>query len=256
LVDLGNLVGESEATVLTEITVQDPIYVYFNLSELDLLKVLESYRARVREKGIDTRRESARKTGFEVFLGLSNEEGFPHKGIVDYTESGLNPATGTLQLRGIFDNSMQPPLLVPGLFTRVRLPVGQRPDLPLVSERAIGADQSGNFLLIVNQKNVVEKRSVKLGQLVDGLRVIESGLRPEDRVVVNGIQRARPGGKVDPAETEMQTLTATAIAATSGAGEEAKSSTPNAATDTAAADAAPEDTTNQDAGTDAPAKQQ
>jgi RND family efflux transporter MFP subunit len=231
LVDPGNLVGEGEATVLTEITVRDPVYVYFNLSELDLLKVAEAFRARVEEKGIDTRTESPRAVGFEVFLGLSNEEGFPHKGILDYAESGLDPDTGTLQLRAIFDNSLQPPRLVPGLFGRVRLPVAERPDMPLVSERAIGSDQSGSFLLVVNQDNVVEKRNVERGQLVDGLRVIESGLRPQDRVVVNGIQRARPGGKVDPEETEMQTLAATALAAPSEAREQDKSGTAKAATE-------------------------
>ncbi len=243
LVDLGNLVGEGEATVLTEITVQDPMYVYFNLNELDLLKLVEAYRVRVREKGIDTSKESASKVGFEVFLGLSNEKGFPHKGIVDYAESGLDPETGTLQLRGIFENSLRPPKLYPGLFGRVRLPIAERPDMPLVTERAIGADQSGQFLLVVNQENVVEKHNVELGQLVDGLRVIESGLRPEDRVVVNGIQRARPGGKVDPEETEMKTLTATAIATAAGEGqEEQKDSTADAATK----DAAPTDTATKD----------
>jgi RND family efflux transporter MFP subunit len=253
LVDLGNLVGEGEATVLTEITVQDPMYVYFNLSELDLLKVVESYRARVREKGIDTRTEPARKAGFEVFLGLSDEEGFPHKGIVDYAESGLDRETGTLQLRGIFDNSMRPPKLYPGLFGRVRLPIAERPDMPLVSERAIGSDQSGHFLLVVNQENVVEKHNVGLGQLVDGLRVIESGLRPEDWVVVNGIQRARPGGKVEPEQTEMKALTATAIAAVADAREKQESGKASAAAtqaappDTAAAEATPEDPANKDA---------
>jgi RND family efflux transporter MFP subunit len=263
LVDLGNLVGEGEATVLTEITVLDPMYVYFNLSELDLLKVVESYRARVREKGMDTRTESASKAGFEVFLGLSDEEGFPRKGILDFAESGLDPETGTLQLRGTFENAMRPPELYPGLFGRVRLPIAERSDMPLVSERAIGSDQSGHFLLVVNQENVVEKHNVELGQLVDGLRVIESGLRPEDRVVVNGIQRARPGGKVDPEQTEMKTLTATAIAAASGAKKKDESGTASAADaeatspDAATAEAAPENPANGDAAaTEAHADQQ
>ncbi len=258
LVDLGNLVGEGEATVLTEITVRDPMYVYFNLNELDLLKLREAYRARVEEKGVDTKTESASKAGFEVFLGLSDEVGYPHKGILDFAESGLDPETGTLQLRATFDNSLLPPKLYPGLFGRVRLPVAERPDMPLVTDRAVGSDQSGNFLLVVNQEDVVEKHNVELGQLVDGLRVIESGLRPEDRVVVNGIQRARPGGKVDPEETEMKTLTATAITAASGEGREGpKDDTADTATkdaaptdtaikDTAAADAAPADASTGD----------
>ncbi|MDH3912125.1 MAG: efflux RND transporter periplasmic adaptor subunit [Rhodospirillales bacterium] len=243
LVDLGNLVGEGEATVLTEITVLDPMYVYFNLNELDLLKVVDSYRARVREKGMDTTTESASKAGFEVFLGLSDEEGFPRKGILDFAESGLDPKTGTLQLRATFENAMRPPELYPGLFGRVRLPIAERPDMPLVTERAIGSDQSGHYLLVVNQENIVEKHNVELGRLVDGLRVIESGLRPEDQVVVNGIQRARPGGKVDPEQTGMETLTATAIAAASGAREKEESGAASAA----AAEAAPEDPANIDA---------
>jgi len=251
LVDLGNLVGEGEATVLTEITVQDPMYVYFNLSELDLLKVVETYRARVREKGIDTRTESARKAGLEVFLGLSDEAGYPHRGIIDFAESGVDPETGTLQLRAIFDNSLRPPKLYPGLFGRLRLPVAERPDMPLVTDRAVGADQSGRFLLVVNRENVVEKRNVELGQLVDGLRVIESGLGPEDRVVVSGIQRARPGAKVDPVETEMNTLTATAIAAKSreqnADGTAGEAATDTAVTDAAAADAAAADAAATDA---------
>jgi membrane fusion protein (multidrug efflux system) len=177
---------------------------------------------------------------------------------MDFAESGLDPQTGTLQVRATFDNSQEPPALYPGLFGRVRLPIAERPDRPLVTERAVGSDQSGNFLLVVTQENVVEKHNVELGQLVDGLRVIESGLRPEDRVVVNGIQRARPGGKVDPEETEMKTLTATAITAASGEGREGpKDDTADTATkdaaptdtaikDTAAADAAPADASTGD----------
>jgi len=133
----------------------------------------------------------------------------------------------------------------------LRLPVAERPDMPLVTDRAVGADQSGRFLLVVNRENVVEKRNVQLGQLVDGLRVIESGLGPEDRVVVSGIQRARPGAKVDPVETEMNTLTATAIAAKSreqnADGTAGEAATDTAVTDAAAADAAAADAAATDA---------
>ena len=201
LVDLGNLVGEGEATVLTEITVQHPMYVYINLNELDLLKVADAFKKRVREKKIDLRKEETKRAGLEVFLGLADEEGYPHKGIVDFAESGLDPDTGTLQMRATFDNSKQPPDLYPGLFGRIRLPIADRQDMPLVADSAVGTDQSGTYLLVVNQKDVVEKRNVDLGQLIDGLRVIEKGLAPEDRIVVNGLQRARPGAQVDPEET-------------------------------------------------------
>jgi membrane fusion protein (multidrug efflux system) len=102
-------------------------------------------------------------------------------------------------------------VLVPGFFTRLRMPIDKQADALLVSERAIGADQSGTFVLAVNSENVVEKRLIRMGQLVDGLRVIEEGLAPNEAVVVKGIQRARPGSKVDPKSIEMATLTAYAL---------------------------------------------
>lgn len=218
-VDIGNLVGEGQATVLTTITNYDPMYVYFNLNERDLLRVVAIYRARVREKGLDPAKDTDAQAEIALYLGLADEEGYPHQGILDFAESGVDPNTGTLQLRGTFVNKELPARLMPGLFARVRLPIAQRSDMPLVSERAIGADQSGQYLLVVNQDNTVEKRNVRLGQLVDGLRVIEEGLRGEDRVIVNGIQRARPGGKVDPQETDMAAMTARQTAAKGSAAE-------------------------------------
>ncbi len=195
-VDIGNLVGEGEATVLTDITQYDPMYVYFNLNELDLLRVMSMYREKVKEKGLDPEIHVDADAEIEVFLGLADEEGYPHEGVLDFGESVVDPDTGTVQLRGTFENSQQPVVLIPGLFARVRLPIAQRQNIPLVSERALGADQSGQYLLAVNSENMVEKRNVRLGQLVDGLRVIEEGLRESDWVVVNGMQRARPGAKV------------------------------------------------------------
>jgi membrane fusion protein (multidrug efflux system) len=130
---------------------------------------------------------------------------------VDFAESGVDPATGTLQLRGVFPNPGPAPILLPGLFTSLRMPIGKRENALLVTERAIGSDQSGRFLLTVNSENVVEKKSIRMGRLVDGLRVIEDGLQPDERVVVNGLQRARPGAKVDPQPTNMKSLTASAL---------------------------------------------
>ncbi|GMQ90690.1 MAG: efflux RND transporter periplasmic adaptor subunit [Gammaproteobacteria bacterium] len=215
-VDVGNLVGQGEATVLTEVTDYDPMYVYFNLNELDLLRVQAMYRAEVKNKGPDPakdreRQATIRKADIQVYLGLADEEGYPHEGVLDFAESGVDPDTGTIQLRAVFKNGDVPPALIPGLFARVRLPIAKRPDMPLVSDRAINADQSGRYLLIVNSENVVEKHNVRLGQLVDGLRVIEEGLRKDDWVVVNGIQRARPGGKADPEKIDMASLTASAL---------------------------------------------
>jgi RND family efflux transporter MFP subunit len=213
LVDVGNLVGEGEPTLLTIITRYDPMYVYFNLNERDLLKVLAMYRQEVQEKGIDTDTDLDSKADIPLFLGLANEEGYPHKGEYEFGESSVDPGTGTLQLRGVFPNPGKIPALLPGLFTRLRMPIGKREDALLVTERAIGADQGGRYLLAVNSENVVEKRLIHMGQLVDGLRVIEEGLQPGDWVIVNGIQRARPGAKVDPARTDMRSLTASALKA-------------------------------------------
>jgi RND family efflux transporter MFP subunit len=212
-VDLGNLVGEGEPTLLTKITQYDPIYAYFNLNELDLLKVRAMYRERIKEKGIDPQKEPDNRAEIPLFLGLADEEGYPHEGIADFAESGVDPATGTLQLRGIYPNSDNPPALIPGLFARIRMPIDKTANALLVTERAIGADQGGSYLLVVNSKNMVEKKPIRMGRLIDGMRVIKEGLRAGEWVVVKGLQRARPGAKVDPERLEMSSLTASALKA-------------------------------------------
>ena len=216
-VDIGNLVGEGEPTLLTKVTRFDPMYVYFNLNELDLLSVLSMYRERVKEKGLNPDEDPESRAEITLSLGLANEEGFPHNGIADYSASSVDPGTGTLQLRGIFPNPGPAPVLFPGLFARLRMPIDKRDQALLVTERAIGADQAGNYLLVVNSENKVDKRTIRMGPLVDGLRVIEQGLAPGERVIVKGIQRVRPGATVDPEQIDMQTLTASAIKATTEA---------------------------------------
>ena len=212
-VDLGNLVGEGEPTLLTTVTRFDPMYVYFNLNERDLLTVLAMYREKVKEENVDPSTQSVAKADIPLFLGLATEEGYPHQGTYDFGETSVDPGTGTLQLRGVFPNPGPAPVLLPGLFTRLRMPIDKRANALLVTERAIGADQSGRYLLAVNSENVVEKRLIRMGQLVDGLIVIDEGLRPGEWVVVNGLQRARPGAKVDPERIDMATLKASALRA-------------------------------------------
>jgi RND family efflux transporter MFP subunit len=212
-VDLGNLVGEGEPTLLTTVTRYDPMYVYFNLNEYDLLRVQTMYRKRLQEKGIDSGKEPDSRAEIPLFLGLANEQGYPHEGVGDFSESGVDPATGTLQLRGVIANPGPPYVLLPGLFARLRMPIDKRDKALLVTERAIGADQSGNYLLTVGSDNVVEKKPIRMGQLVDGLRVIEEGLQPGQLVIVRGLQRSRSGSEVDPEKIDMQTLTASAIKA-------------------------------------------
>lgn len=220
LVDLGNLVGEGEPTLLTKVTRNDPMYVYFNLNERDLLMVMAMYRKTVEEKGLNSDKDSSIKADIPLFLGLANEEGYPHKGTLDFAESGVDTGTGTLQLRGVFPNPGSERVLVPGLFTRLRMPFDKQKNALLVTERAIGADQGGRYLLAVNSENVVEKRPIRMGQLVDGLSVIEEGVQPGEWVVVNGLQRARPGAKVDPEQTDMNTLTASALKAAAEASKD------------------------------------
>ncbi len=214
LVDVGNLVGEREPTLLTTITSYDPMYVYFNLNERDLLKVVAMYRESIKQKGFDPDTDADIKAEIPLFLGLANEEGYPHKGMLDFAESSVDPGTGTLQLRGVFPNPGKAPSLYPGLFTRIRMPIAERENALLVTERAVGADQGGRYLLAVSSENVVEKRLIRMGQLVDGLRVIEEGIQPGDLVMVNGLQRARPGAKVDPERTDMGLFKASALRAT------------------------------------------
>ena len=210
-VDVGNLVGEGEATVLTEITRYDPIYVYFNLNERDLLRILAVIREDAKTKGLNPDELSNEEIEVPIYLALANEEGYPHEGKYDYADSVVDPETGTLQLRGTFENSARPPRLFPGLFTRIRLPIGTRADMPLVSERAIGNDQRGTYVLVVTAENVVERRSVKTGRQIDGLIVIEDGVQKDERVVVKGVQRARPGRIVDPQTVDMASLTTSAM---------------------------------------------
>jgi membrane fusion protein (multidrug efflux system) len=130
-------------------------------------------------------------------LGLANEEGYPHTGQLDYADPEVDASTGTVLLRGVFPNP-HPVRLIPGLFVRVRLAVRQHEDALLVSERALGQDQSGSYVLVVGDDDVVEHRSVKLGAAREGMRVVRSGLEPDDRVILEGLLRARPGAKVTP----------------------------------------------------------
>jgi len=189
-VDVGNLVGAGEFTLLTTIRQGSPIYAYFSINERDLLRVMKM----ARQEGIPA--DNPDKIVLE--LGLANETGFPHKGHLDYADSTVDPKTGTLELRGVFPNPGPPYIILPGLFVRLRLPVAERENALLVTERALGLDQGGRYLLVVNNENKVEQRHVKIGALRDGMRVIEDGLKPEDSVVVKGIQRAIPGAKVTP----------------------------------------------------------
>jgi RND family efflux transporter MFP subunit len=187
LVDIGNLVGAGEATLLTTVVNDDPIYAYFNVSERDILHYTKMERM---NKG--PLREEERDS---IAMGLSNEKGFPHQGKVDYIDNKVDTRTGTIQVRAVFPN--QDHIIYGGLFVRVRVPLRRMKGALLVSNRALGSDQGGHYLFVVNQKGEVEYRKIQIGPLQDdGMRVILEGIKPEDKVIIKGIQRVRPGMKV------------------------------------------------------------
>lgn len=191
LVDVGNLVGATERTLLATIVREDPIYVYFNVSERDYLYYKKHHG--------ETQSPTNPSPATPIYLGLSDENGYPHEGRVDYVGNRIDASSGTIQVRGVFTNPDH--LILPGLFARIRVPIGTERDALLVPEPALGADQQGRYLLLVNKDNVVEYRPVRIGTKVDGKCVIEEGLAPDDRVIVSGIQRALPGAKVEPKES-------------------------------------------------------
>jgi len=190
LVDPGNVVaGAGQQTALAEIVQLDPIYVVANLSEQDVLKV----RANLGQH----RLTMADLQKVPVDVALSDETGFPHQGTIEYVAPALDPATGTLLVRGILANPDR--TLLPGFFVKIRLPMERvERNALLVPDRALQEDQGGRYLLVLNKDNVVEQRYVQLGELVGALRVVTSGLKLDDRVVVGDLWRANPGTKVTP----------------------------------------------------------
>jgi RND family efflux transporter MFP subunit len=195
LIDVGNLVGGGgggQDTVLAEINQIDPLYVYFTINERDLLRVIGE-RGATRRQGASQKEERQ-----ELFMGLASEKGYPHQGVADYAAITVNPQTGTLQVRGIFPNPKGE--ILPGLFARIQAPFQQTKDALLVQADAVSFDQLGNFVLIVKDKNVVERRQVEIGEQVGEMRVIRSGLTGNERVIVDGLLRAVPGREVTPEE--------------------------------------------------------
>jgi RND family efflux transporter MFP subunit len=196
-VSVGELVGGDHTSELATIVQLDPIWVWFNLSERDV----QRGRAQLTRQGVAIA-DLINKAPVEV--GLQTETGYPHKGLLDYVSPDVNQSTGTLQVRAVFENAKQ--ALLPGYFVRVRVPLRAQQAL-LVPEVAVGADQAGRYVLVVNADGIVEQRRVQLGQTTGEMRVIEGGLKPDERVIVAGILEAVPGQKVDP---QLQASTPTA----------------------------------------------
>lgn len=193
LVSVGELVGVASPTQLATIVQLDPIYVNFNVGEQDVLRI----RAEAVMKGLT----SADLLNIPVEVGLQTETGYPHRGKLDYAAPTVNQSTGTLAVRGVLPNANR--ALLPGYFVRVRVPIEESVKALLVPDVALGSDQGGQYLLVVNNDNVVEQRKVEIGPVEGSLRVIEKGLGPEDRVVIAGVLRAIPGQKVNP---KLQTI--------------------------------------------------
>jgi RND family efflux transporter MFP subunit len=199
-IDAGNLVvvGASGGPLLTTVVSLDPISVDFDADERALVRLRKTTLAR----NGTLAPENIRDADAPVQVGLAEESGFPHQGTIDFIDNRIDPSTGTIHVRAKLPNADR--LLTPGLFCRVRVPVGAAQPGMLVTDRAVGTDQDRKYLLVVNDQNVVEYRPVKLGAMHDGLRAVAEGVAPTDWVIVNGIQRVRPGVTVTPQKVGMR----------------------------------------------------
>lgn len=196
LVTEGNLItgGPANATLLTTIVSVDPIYAYTDVDETAAL--------RYRRLAAEGKRASAVDTVIPAELALPDDFGWPHKGGVDFVDNRVDPSTGTIRGRAVFPNAQR--ILGPGFFARVRIPGSGEYDALLVREHAILSDQAMKLVMVVGPNNIPEPRPVKIGPMVDGLRVIREGIQAGDRIIVEGLAKVRPGVPVKPADEPMQ----------------------------------------------------
>jgi len=197
-VTVGNLVSagdQTPGTLLTTIVSVDPMYAYFDVDEQTVQRVMQLI-----SEGKAKRRDDV---DIPVWLGLASEEGFPHQGTINFIDNQLNPRTGTMRVRGVFPNKDEG--LFTAYFARVRVPIGVPHKSLLISERALDTDQGQKIVYVVDRDNRVASRPVQLGALHDGLREITEGLKPGERVIVNGLQLVRPGMTVEPNLVDMPT---------------------------------------------------
>jgi len=183
----GNLISSgvagSGATLLTTIVSLNPLYLYGDADERSVLKYLH-----LRREGT---RVSARDELIPAEMGLADETGFPHKGYMDFVDNRIDPGTGTMRARGVFSNADHS--LSPGFFGRIRIPGSGKYPALLIPDRALGSDQAQKFVYVVNPEKKVEFRPVKIGPMIDGLRVVKEGLKPGEQIVIEGLMRVRPG---------------------------------------------------------------
>jgi RND family efflux transporter MFP subunit len=191
----GNLVtgGSNGGTLLTSVVSMDPIYLYFDADEQSYLRYSQMAR--------NGQRQSSRETGNPVQIGLANEEGFPHAGTMDFVDNQLNPQTGTIRGRAVIPN--KDGQFTPGLFARVQLLGSGEYSAILIDDRAVNTDQSQKYVFLLGANNQISYQKVKLGRVIDGLRVVLEGLKAGDVIVVNGAQRVHPGITVTPQRVAM-----------------------------------------------------
>jgi len=197
-VTAGNLVtggSSANASLLTTIVSVDPIYCYFDADEASVLRYRQLYR--------EGKRVSAMFETIPAEMQLGNEPSYPHKGRIDFVDNQLNPATGTIRARGVFPNADK--LMSPGFFARVRIPGAGEYSAVLIRDSAVGSDQGRAFVLTVDGEDTASYRSIKLGPIVEGLRVVREGLSASDRVIISGLMTARPGLRVNPQMVAMST---------------------------------------------------
>lgn len=192
LIDVGNLVGHGEATDLATIEQIDPIYVYFNLSELDLLKIRDAMR--LQKFNPDNINQVS------IYVNMQNETGFLHEGKMNFVNTGLNASTGTMEVRALLSNKEY--TLLPGLFVQVRVPISKPKPQLMIPDTAVEYDQIGPYVVIVDKTNVVVIKRVILGVLEHDQRAILKGLEPQDSVIISGTQNAFPGVLVRPIQSE------------------------------------------------------
>jgi RND family efflux transporter MFP subunit len=185
MVTVGNLVGAGENTLLARLLRLDPIYVYFNVSEDILVQEINGGRFRDLEA-----------SAIQCLIALNGDPLYKHSGTIDYIDNSVDESTGTITLRARLDNPGK--AILPGMFVRVKMAARVRENAVMVNERAICSDLNSKYVLVVGQDNVVERRSVELGTLVDTSRVVLSGLSADETYVLKGFHLARPGAPVVP----------------------------------------------------------
>lgn len=192
LVTKGNYITAGQ-TVLTRIVSTGKVYAYFNADEQTYLRYAKLARA--------GQRPSSRDHQTPVYMALANDQSYPHEGYIDFVDNQVDASTGTIRARAVFDNSND--VFIPGLFARLKLMGSATYDGILIDSKAIGTDLNNKFVLVLDQDNVVQYRSVIVGETVAGLRIVKKGLQAGDQIVVNGLQRVRPGTPVTPEIVDM-----------------------------------------------------